>query len=403
MAEITIYGAAWCPECRRTKRLLGEVRVDFDWVDLDVDPSAEGYVRRHDSGKLTLPLVVLEGGKALVAPSGAELLEALGVEQPRDRRFFDVIVIGAGPAGLTAALGAVREGMHCLVIEQGEPGGQASATPRVHGIPGFAEGASGAEVKEGLLGQARRYGIRILAGQGLKELSRIDGYLLAVTGDGEEFVSRSAVIATGVSYAELGFPGEDQLRGAGLHSCASCEGPFYRKAEELLVVGGGDLAGEEALFLTQFAGKVRVLAESAEFKTSPVMLERLRRNPKIELYPSTEVAELSIGSDGKLTAAVVRDRTTGYTFSFNPTAVFAYPAMTPNTDALVGAVDLDPVGFVMTDGMLETSMPGVFAAGDVRAGSTKQLGSAIGEGMTAVVMVRYFLEQLGDLAPRAPA
>lgn len=403
MAEVTVYGAAWCPECRRTKRLLGEVRIDFDWVDLDVDPSAEGYVRRHDAGKLTLPLVVLEDGKSLVAPTGAELLEALGVDQPRDRRFFDVVVVGAGPAGLTAALGSVREGMHCLVVEQGEPGGQAAATPHLHGSPGFPEGAAGSEVKESLLGQARRYGIRILAGQGLKGLSRTDGYVVTTTTDGEEFVSRSAIIATGVRYAELGFPGEDQLRGAGLHSCASCEGPFYRKAEELLVVGSGDLAGEEALFLTQFANKVRVLSETAEFKTSPLMLERLRRNSKIELYPATEVAELSVGTDGKLTAAVVRDRTTGYTFSFNPSAVFAYPAMTPNTDALVEAVDLDPVGFVLTDGMLETSMPGVFAVGDVRAGSTKQLGSAIGEGMAAVVMVRHFLEQLGDLAARAPA
>lgn len=400
MAGVTIYGAAWCPDCRRCKRILGEARVRYDWVDVEEDPDAEAFVRRQDAGKLTLPVVVVPDGPVLVAPSGADMLAALGIEPPKDRRFFDLIIVGAGPTGLSAALHALREGIRCLVIDEGEAGGQASQTRFLYGCPGFPEGTPGSEVEHVLRAQAHRYGVRMLLNTVVEEIQRIDGYVVAVLDSGEEFVARSLVIATGVSYHRLGVPGEDELRGAGVHFCASAEGPFYRKAEELMVVGGGSQAGQEALFLTQFAGKVRVLEYSAEFKASPLVLERLRRNPKIELYPSTEVTELTVGPEGKLEAAVVRDRTTGYTFSFNPAAVFIYAGGTPNTQPFAGAVELDEAGFVVTDEVLQTSMPGVFAAGDVRAGSTKQLGGALGEGVAAAMTIRGYLESLGDLAPR---
>jgi thioredoxin reductase (NADPH) len=400
MAEITVYGAPWCPDSRRTKRFLGEARVDFEWVDVEEDPDAVAFVRRQSAGKLTIPTVVLGDGVALVAPSPAELGAKLGIEAPAARRFFDLIIIGAGPAGLTAALHAIREGMHCLVIERASPGGQAAMTPRLMGSPGFPEGASGAEVEQSLVGQAHRYGLRILRGMGLSTLRRVEGYLVAVTDDGEEFSARSALIATGAVYETLGVAGEEELRGAGVHFCASCDGPFYRKAEELMVVGAGDLGVQEALFLTQFVGKVRVLESNSQIQASPLLQEKLRRHPKIAFYTSTEVVELVTGEDGKLAEAVVRDRTTGYVFSFNPAAVFVYAGSSANSDVFKGSVDLDEAGFVITDGNFETSMPGVFAAGDVRAGSTKQLGSALGEGVAAVMMIRQYLQELGDLPVR---
>jgi thioredoxin reductase (NADPH) len=403
MNEITFYGASWCPDCRRVKRLLGEMRADYEWIDIEMDPAAEAYVRRRSAGKLILPLLVVGGTDVLTAPTAAELAECLGVEAPRQRRFFDVLVVGAGPAGLTAALAAVREGMRCLVIEGAEPGGQAGSTPYLFGSTGFPEGAGGDEVRDSLLAQAHRYGVRILSGAALTELQRIDGYLVATTEPGEEIVARAVVVATGVRYAELGVPGEVELRGAGVHGCASCEGPFYRKSEELLVVGGGDLAGQEALFLTQFAGKVRILESAPQFSASPVMIDRLRQHPRIELYTSTEVVDLPIGEDGKLAGAVVRDRTTGYVFNFSPAAVFVYAGMSPNTEVFEGVLELDEAGFILTDHTLQSSMAGVFVAGDVRTGSTKQLGSAISDGSAVVLMVRQYLEGLGDLATRASA
>jgi thioredoxin reductase (NADPH) len=167
-----------------------------------------------------------------------------------------------------------------------------------------------------------------------------------------------------------------------------------------MVVGAGDLGVQEALFLTQFVGKVRVLESNSQIQASPLLQEKLRRHPKIAFYTSTEVVELVTGEDGKLAEAVVRDRTTGYVFSFNPAAVFVYAGSSANSDVFKGSVDLDEAGFVITDGNFETSMPGVFAAGDVRAGSTKQLGSALGEGVAAVMMIRQYLQELGDLPVR---
>ena len=403
MAEITVYGAPWCPDSRKTKRFLGEARVDFAWVDVTEDADATAFVRRQSGGKLLIPTVVLGNGLVLVTPSPAGLAVKLNVEVPAVRRFFDLLIIGAGPAGLSAALYAVREGLHCLVIERGEPGGNAKESPRLMGNPGFPDGVTGAEIEGSLVTQAHRYGLRMLRGTGLASLNRIGGYLVAVTDEREEYTARSALIATGAVYDALGIPGEAELRGAGVHTCASCDGPFYRKSEELLVVGAGDLGVQEALFLTQFAAKVRVLEYSSQIQASPLLQEKLRRHPKVEFYTSTELVELVRDEEGKLTEAVVRDRTTGYVFSFNPAAVFIYSGVSPNSDVFKGSLDLDDAGFIITDRSFETSMPGVFAVGDVRAGSTKQLGAAIGEGTAGILMVREYLQQLGDIARRPSA
>lgn len=402
MGEVTVYGAAWCPETRRCKRLLGEARVDYTWVDVDGDPEAEAFVRRQDAGKLSLPVVVVRHGPVLVAPSGPDLFAAVGVEPPKDLRYFDLLIAGAGPAGLSAALTSVREGVRCLVLEPGEPGGQAAEAPALHGSPGFTEGLAGGDVAENLRAQAKRYGVRML-GQPLTGLRPSGDYIVASAGSGEEFWARSVIVATGAVYEQLGIPGEDELRGSGVHFSASSDGPFYRKSEELMVVGGGDLAGEEALILTGFTQKVRILETASEFRASPLLLERLRRNPKIELYPSSELTELVIGEDGKLASAVVRDVTTGYTFSFAPAAVFIYAGMAPNTGSFGAALELDDAGFILVDRTMQTSMPGVYAAGDVRAASTKQLNAAVGEGISAAMMARRYLETFGDLSARASA
>ena len=400
VADLALYGAPWDPDTRRCKRILGEARVEYEWVDVDGDPEAEAHVRRRNEGRLPMPFAELADGTVLVAPTPAELAARLGIEGAGGRHSFDLIIAGAGPTGLTAALYAVREGISCLVLERAEPGGQAASVPHVQGCPGFSDGTPGEEVEASIVAQAHRYGVRILRGDGLAELARVGSYLVAVTDAGEEYTARAVLVATGATYGELNVPGEEELLGAGVHRCASCEGPYYRKSEELLVVGNGDLALQEALYLTQFAGKVRVLMATASPAAAPALLDRTRRHPKLELHPNTEVVELVVGPEGGLASVQARDVTTGFAFAFTPAAVFVYAGMDPHTDGFLSDLELDGDGFVLTDGALETSVPGVFAAGDVRAGATPQLAAALAEGATSAVLIRRYLEQTGDLAGR---
>ena len=206
---------------------------------------------------------------------------------------------------------------------------------------------------------------------------------------GQCVCAHAALIATGTSYRRLGAPGEEELIGAGVHFCATCDGPFYKGADELLVVGGGNSGLEEGMFLRQFADRIRVVELSPELKASRLLQDKVRADPHFTVHTDTEVLELR--GQRKLEEVVARDRRTGEELHWRPKAAFIFIGLDPNTAFLRGTVELDRWGFVTTDGY-RTSMPGVFCAGDVRAGSTKQLGSAVGEGIAALLEVRRFLE-----------
>jgi len=209
------------------------------------------------------------------------------------------------------------------------------------------------------------------------------------TSDGHEYGARAVLIATGSTYRRLGVPGEDDLIGAGVHFCATCDGPFY-KGEHLAVVGGGNSAGEESLFLTRFADKVTLLVRGEALTASQVVIDKVTSSPKVEVRYNSEVQELH--GETKLSSVVVRDNKSGKTEEIAPAAVFIFIGLQPNSGFLPDAVNRDKYGFITTNGMLETSLPGVFAAGDVRQGSTKQAASAAGEGATAALMIREYLK-----------
>ena len=399
MAEVKVYGAPWCPDCRRSKQFLSEQRVPYEWVDIDEDKRAAELVREKNGGKQIIPTIVFDDGSFLAEPENDELARKLGLSLKADRSYYDLIIIGGGPAGLTASIYAAREGIDCLVIEKSALGGNAGVTERIDNYPGFPDGIGGGELADRIVQQAKRYGVSLLSAVGVDSIWEDHGYVHARTTTGDEYHSRAAIVGTGSTYRRLGAPGEDDLIGAGIHFCATCDGPFYRGSRELMVIGGGNSGVEEGLFLTQFTEKVTILEYNEELKASSLLQEKARSQEKIDIRTNTEVVEFK--SNGKLSGVVAKDRSTGEVTEFHPAGVFVFVGLTPNTDFLKGTVELDQWGFIKTDDRFATSMPGVYAAGDARAGSTKQLASAIGEGVTALLMVRQYLQKLGEVPEHA--
>jgi thioredoxin reductase (NADPH) len=390
-ADIRVYGAPWCPDCKRAKKFLAEHRVAYDWVDIDEDREGLAYVERVQNGGRTIPTIVFADGSVLLEPSDEELARKLGLKLEAQRAFYDVAIAGGGPAGLVAAIYAAREGMDAVVLDRSALGGQAGVTERIDNYPGFPEGIGGADLAERFVAQARRYGVELLPAVSVESLGVEGDDVVVGLATGQQVCAHAAIVATGSTYRRLGVPGEDGLIGSGVHFCATCDGPFYRGADELLVVGGGNSALEEGLFLSQFAERIRIVQNAPELSASKLLQDKVLAHPQFSVHLDTSIVELQ--GERRLDAVRARDNATGEEHRFTPRAMFVFIGLTPNTGFLRGSVDLDEQGFVATDARFRTSMPGIFAAGDVRRGSTKQLGAAVGEGITALLMVREHLRE----------
>jgi thioredoxin reductase (NADPH) len=393
-AEIMVYGAPWCPDCRRAKQFLGEHRIPYDWVDVDMDPNGVRRIEELNGGKHSIPVILFPDQSILVEPSNAELAAKLGLQTKAMAQFYDLIIVGGGPAGITAAIYAAREGITTLVLERSSLGGQAAITERLDNYPGFPEGVTGEEFRSRLVAHAERFGVEMLTAQEVTAIG-IDGPYRTVTlADGTALSANAVLLAPGSTYRRLGAPGEEDYLGAGIHFCATCDGPFYR-GKEIAVIGGGNSAGEESIFLTRFASHVTILIRGDELRASAVVREKIAENRAITVRPHT-VVDAFEGAQSHLTGLRVRDTQTGQTETLHPAGVFVFIGLKPNTPFLKGIVDLDPQGFIVTDAGLQTRMPGVFAAGDARVGSTKQVASAAGEGAAAALAIRSYLQQFGE-------
>lgn len=407
--EITVYGAYWCPDCHRSKQFLGEHQIPYHWVDIEEDTAGESFVIEANAGKRRIPTIRFGDGAILSNPSNAELAAKLGLKTTAEKHHYDLLVVGGGPAGLTAALYAAREGIDTLVVERAAIGGQAAATMHLDNVPGFPEGITGAELSRRFRAQAERFGVELLQAQEVRKLKSCDNYHCIETGDGSEYSALSMLLAAGSTYRRLGVPGEDDYLGAGVHFCATCDGPFY-KGRPVAVVGGGNSAAEESLFLTRFADRVTLLVRGSELKASQVIREKVLDDPKIEVRFHTEVTSFE-GARSKLHTLHTRDNRTGEAGVLEVPGCFIFIGLDPNTAFLAGgSIRLDPGGFIVTghalvhDGdrpagfagrdpaILETSVPGIFAAGDARADSTKQVASAAGEGAAVALMIRDYLK-----------
>lgn len=390
--QITVYSTVWCPDCKRAKRFFGEQRVPYVNIDIEQDPDAMAFVERTNQGKRVIPTIVFPDGSILVEPSNAELAAKLGLRTQAQRSFYDAIVIGGGPTGLTAAVYLAREGQDVLVIEKAGLGGQAGMTERLDNFPGFPEGVSGGEFAERLGQQARRFGVEILQAQRVKEITPEEPYLCVTTGDGRQYGTKAVLLATGATYRRLGVPGEEELIGSNIHFCATCDGAFY-KDKKVLVIGGGNSGFEGGLFLTRFARQVDIVEFLPEVKASRIVQDKVGEQPNMTVTVNHAVTGFK--GDPRLEAVLVQDRATGEAKEWKYDGVFVFIGLTPNSGLIKGRVHTDPHGFVVTDERLMTSLPGLFAAGDVRAGSTKQAAAAAGEGATAALMMREYLKQVG--------
>jgi thioredoxin reductase (NADPH) len=391
MQELVVYGTTWCSDCKRSKMFLGEQRVPYHWIDVETDRDGLAFIEKAQDGGHNVPTIRFPDESVLVEPTNAELAAKLGISARGKRNFYDVVVIGGGPAGLMAAIYLAREGADTLIIERAGLGGHAGITERLDNFPGWPEGILGGELADRLKLQAERFGVEMLAAQGVESIQTHGTYRDVHTADGAEYGAHAMLIASGATYARLNVPGEEEFLGSGIHFCATCDGPFY-KGQPVLVVGGGNSAAEESVFLARFASEVTILVRGPKMAASKIIQDKLAESPKIKVRYNTVVEEFL--GDKKLQRTRVRNTQTGETEELAAAGVFIFIGLRPNIDFLPAEVKLDANGFICTGADLQTSVCGIFAAGDVRSGSTKQAASAVGEGATAALTIREYLQHV---------
>ncbi len=323
--------------------------------------------------------------------------DAGGEITSKAQKVHDVIIVGGGPAGLTAGLYLARARMDVVLWEKDMPGGAPALTERIENYPGFPGGIPGIELAERMRQQAEEFGLAIKPFCPMRSMRREDDLLVVMGEEGEE-AARAVILAMGMRPAQLGVPGEKEYHGRGVSYCATCDGAFFRDAV-VAVVGGGNSAVEEALFLTRFASRVVIVHRRDRLRASRILQERVLRNPKVEIRWNRVVKE--IRGDGKRVHSLVLASTESEELEEIPVqGVFLYVGNIPNTEAVRGFLELDERGFIVTDEQLMTNVRGVFAAGDVRKGSVWQVAGAVGDGVRAALNAQYYVEELKGIAYR---
>jgi len=388
---ILVYGADWCPDCHHSRQFLDDQKINYRYLDIDSDPSIKQEMLTRAGGKNIIPTIVLPSGEILQEPSNELLAQKLHINQSaNDQKVIDLAIIGGGPAALTAALYATRENIETVVLEKAVVGGMAAVTDLIDNYPGFDEGVSGLDLADKLEKQAIKFGTKIEY-QGVNRLELLDNNYKRLLTDNGEIIAKAVLIATGTDYKKLNVPGEKEYLSRGVHYCATCDGAFYRDME-IAVVGGGNSAIQETIFLTKFASKIHLLVRSS-IKASDALQQKLQPmidSKKVKVHLETQT--LAIEGDGQVVDRVVIEKEHKKS-NLKVKGVFIFVGLKPNSDFLKDSgVQLDQYNFVKTNDQLLTSLPGVFAAGDIRSGATMQIASAVGEGASAALSIRHYLE-----------
>ncbi|MDL2342028.1 MAG: FAD-dependent oxidoreductase [Patescibacteria group bacterium] len=393
--SILVYGADWCGDCHRTRALFDQYNVAYTYVNIDEDAAAKAKMLELVDGRNTLPTVVFTDGSIMQEPSNDELLIKLNLRPAADETAtpvvpeHDIIIVGAGPAALTAAIYTTREDIETLLFERGVVGGLAAVTDKIDNYPGFPDGVAGLTLADDLRKQAERFGAVIELGEvtGLKT----QGDKTLVSSTSGDMLARAVLLAVGSDYKKIGVPGELEYYARGVHYCATCDGAFYRD-KKIVVVGGGNSAVQEAIFLTRFTTHIDLLVRS-KMRASDVLQKDLQKfvdDGKITIHLNTTTDEI-VGENNSVNKVVITEDGTKKDLAVD--GVFVFVGLEPNSQFLKDTpVELDEIGFIKSDDRMMTSMPGVFVAGDIRAGATMQIASAAGEGATAALKMREYLE-----------
>jgi len=390
-SEIRIVGHRWSRQAHELKAFLARSRVGYRWLDVERDREAGGYLGDTRDGRETLPIVILPDGTRLVRPAVRDLAERIGLDTEPDQPFYDLLIVGGGPAGLSAAVYAASEGIRTIVVEQEVPGGQAGYSAKIENYPGFPEGLSGRDFAQRTVAQAERFGVEILSTRHVESLA-VKGRYREICLDDEKTVAAHAVLlATGVAFRWLEAPGCPDLVGRGVYYGAAVAEASDCRDQRLYVLGGGNSAGQAAVLLAEYARRVTIVAPepSLEDTMSQYLLERIGELPNIETCPGHTV----VGAEGRkhLEQLVLQRTDESDRRTVAADGLFVFIGAEPRTQWLEGVVDRDDQGFILANERMETSVPGVFVAADVRAGSVKRIASAVGEGAMAVQFIHGYL------------
>ena len=408
---IRVVGHRWSAEGHRIRDFLARNLIAYRWLDIETDAEALELRQLAGAEEAPLPLVVLADGTSFSKPSIAELAEKIGLHTHAVSETYDLIVVGTGPAGLAAAVYGASEGLRTLLIEREAPGGQAGTSSNIENYLGFPVGLSGADLARRAVAQARRFGAEILTPMEAVKLETKEGYHVVTLSDGTKVAAQALIVSTGVSYRLLEVPGAERLAGAGLFYGAAITEALGVKDQDVFVVGAGNSAGQAALYLARYARSVTMLVRGPSLaeSMSQYLIERINEIENVTLRTGTSISELH--GEESLEAVSILDAETGAISQVPGRAVFVFIGAAPRTAWLAGALELDAQGFILAgadlerDGnkrpagwtaardpyWLETSIPGVFVAGDVRRRSTKRIASAVGEGAMALTFVHQHL------------
>src|SRR5271157_1543203 len=407
---IRVAGALWSPRSHEVKDFCARHQIAYQWLDVDSDPKVRALVEEPSGGPLRLPVVLFPDGSRLVEPEIRELAEKSGLQTKATLPFYDLVIVGAGPAGLAAAVYGASEGIRILIVEKEAPGGQAGNSPKIENYLGFPSGISGMDLARRATTQAKRFGAEIITTQSASRVRIQDAYRVTTLTDGTEISSKAILIATGASFRRLDVPEIDKFIGAGIYYGAAYTEATSYKNQPVFVIGGANSAGQGAMFLSQFASKVTMLIrQHTQAEASKYLLDAENANPKIERLFNTELVEIH-GEPGKIQEIVVVERSTKEKTTLPGAALFVYIGADAQSELVKDLVILDDKGFILTgrdlikEGkhpkgwpldrdpfLLETSVPGIFAAGDIRHGTNHRVASATGEGGNAIAAIHSYL------------